>query len=227
MKLALDEKIKHRIIGIAVLVSIAVILLPAAYKQSAQKKHHELSMNIKLPSKPQVHELARKDEQAMFKEVKLARVTLEEVPLESQLPKLSRAKPLHQHQPISVIAEQKNLLPDVKEVNTAKSQESKVQVSTKQAKKNSPDHKSAKNAATDHQYSVQLAVFSHINNANALKKALDKKGYNAKIANILVHGKNMYKLYVGSVEKRDKAVQLKQQLAENFNLEGIVVKGVA
>jgi DedD protein len=238
MKLEFNDKIKHRLIGLAVLFSIALIFLPAAFKKSNQRLDNDLTMNIKLPPKPSVKTLAEKDEQVMFQHAKLAKVDLQAVPEESQLPQLSRAKPLEKHQlahnePVNNEPQLKkkgapkqqlvlNTKPELTVTNKQISSKKTLRINTSHHKQ---EKKTLSNKATS--YSVQLAVFSQYSNAASLKRSLLEKGYPVKITKLNKKGKTLYKVYVGEEDKQQQANRLKEKLALNYNLHGFVVKGVA
>ncbi len=92
MKLVMDEKLKHRLIGLAVIISLGAIFVPAMIKKSSQKLEDNFSVNINLPQKPIAPEVAVTDEDELFKTIKVSRVELTEVPGEKQLPRLVQAE---------------------------------------------------------------------------------------------------------------------------------------
>lgn len=109
MKLVMDEKLKHRLIGLAVIISLAAIFAPAVMRKSNQRAEDNFSVNVQLPAKPTSPEVAMTDEKEMFKTIKISRAELSPVSDEDQLPELAKAEPLKaepaQTPPESEIAE--------------------------------------------------------------------------------------------------------------------------
>lgn len=91
MKLVMDEKLKHRVIGLAVVISLGAIFAPAVMRKSNQPADN-FSVNVKLPPKPVLPTVSAADEQDMFKTIKVARVNVPSVPEEKQLPEIVRAE---------------------------------------------------------------------------------------------------------------------------------------
>ncbi|CAM4443790.1 MAG: Cell division protein DedD [Legionella sp.] len=76
MKLVMDEKLKHRIVGVSVILSLGAIFLPAMMKKSSQHLESNLSVNVQLPPKPIAPNVAVTDEEQMFKTIKIAKVNI-------------------------------------------------------------------------------------------------------------------------------------------------------
>ena len=95
MKLVIDEKLKHRLIGVAVIISLGAIFAPAMMKKSSQNMENNYSVRVKLPSKPAEPNVAISDEKEIFKTIKIAKVAIPDVSAESQLPELAKAEALH------------------------------------------------------------------------------------------------------------------------------------
>lgn len=74
-----DEKIKHRIIGLAVLISIALVFVPAMVKKSNQRLDRNMNLSLNLPPKPAFPHVEAVKPQVLFKTVKVAQVVLPEV----------------------------------------------------------------------------------------------------------------------------------------------------
>ena len=92
MKLVMDEKLKHRLIGIAVIISLGAIFAPAIVRKSSQHNENNFSVSVKLPPKPAIPKVSVADESEMFKTIKVARVDAVSATDEKQLPKLVRAE---------------------------------------------------------------------------------------------------------------------------------------
>lgn len=76
MKLVMNEKLKHRLVGISVILSLGAIFLPAMMKKSSQRLENNLSVNVQLPPKPVAPNVAVTDEEQMFKTIKIAKVNI-------------------------------------------------------------------------------------------------------------------------------------------------------
>lgn len=95
MKLVIDEKLKHRLIGVAVIISLGAIFAPAMMKKSNQNLENNYSLRVKLPSKPAEPNVAISDEKEVFKTIKIAKVEIPDVSAESQLPELAKAEAIN------------------------------------------------------------------------------------------------------------------------------------
>ena len=94
MKLVMDEKLKHRLIGLAVIISLGAIFAPAVMKKSSQHIDNNFSVNVKLPPKPIAPDVVLTDEKEMFKTIKVAKVEIPSVSEQRQLTELVKAEPV-------------------------------------------------------------------------------------------------------------------------------------
>lgn len=76
MKIVIDEKLKHRIVGFVVVLSLGAIFLPSMMKKSSQRFEHNFSVNVQLPPKPTAPKVAISDEKEMFETIKVAKVKI-------------------------------------------------------------------------------------------------------------------------------------------------------
>ncbi|MBN9229767.1 MAG: SPOR domain-containing protein [Legionella sp.] len=76
MKILMDDKLKHRLVGAAVILSLGAIFLPAMMKQSSQHFENNFSVHVKLPPKPATPHVAIANEDELFKTIKVAQVEL-------------------------------------------------------------------------------------------------------------------------------------------------------
>ena len=74
-----DEKFKHRMIGLAVLLSIALVFVPAMVKKSNQRLDRNMNLSLKLPPKPDFPNVVAVKPQVLFKTIKVAQVNIPEV----------------------------------------------------------------------------------------------------------------------------------------------------
>lgn len=245
----MDEKLKHRLVGLAVIISLGAIFAPAMMRKSSQKLEGHFSVNIKLPPKPVAPEVVTTDEEQLFKTIKVARVAIPGVPAEKQLPQLVQAEPLDVNEKISAnaVAVAKNQVianePIQLALSDSLSHDNKTPVERPIKKqKNNIESKVIVAAALKSRqlaakkpnrvlrpviksqvYAVQLASFSQINNAQSLVSRLKNKGYKATFTQI--KGKNgpIYKVYVGHSPSKVEVLRLKNQLASSMQLNGFVV----
>ncbi|MGC1182267.1 SPOR domain-containing protein [Legionella sp.] len=76
MKLVMNEKLKHRLVGFLVILSLGVIFLPAMMKKSSHHLESNFSVKVQLPPKPIPPQVAIIDEERMFKNIKVARADI-------------------------------------------------------------------------------------------------------------------------------------------------------
>lgn len=76
MKFSMDETMKHRIIGITVIISIIAVFLPALLKKGSERMDNR-HIAIQLPPEPEqmAHNMA--DEEKVFSSIKVAHVELQ------------------------------------------------------------------------------------------------------------------------------------------------------
>lgn len=79
MKLVLDDKAKHRLVGIAVLLSIIVVFAPAVLKKSQQRFEETVSVSVRLPPKPSLPRVSVSQPKALFQATKVATVDIPKV----------------------------------------------------------------------------------------------------------------------------------------------------
>jgi DedD protein len=154
----MEERVKHRIVGLAVIISIGVIFAPAVIRKSNQRMVEKTkTSNFHLPTRPVHPKVSVKDEEEVFKSVKVAHVSLDK-PASHPVKTIAKAQVLSQ--------------PIAKEVKLT---DSRIAVnSTSAAVKPAPvkKHESLKPAK---RYAVQLASFSRKSNANTLVSKLNKQ----------------------------------------------------
>lgn len=209
MKFSLDERVKHRLVGVVVLLAVATIFLPALMKKSNYHLDEKVNISVKLPEKPQLPKVAIPDQNAMFNTIQVAHVDL---PINRQQPKIS-----NQVKAVS-ISKSTNLAnaglivnPAIKQVATINSSLGNIS-----SKKLQPIKKDS--------YVVQLASFSKQKNAELLVTELKKKGYKASYMQSEKQGDKLYKVIVGTVAHKDAAKNLQKQLSQSVKINGLIVK---
>lgn len=212
MKFMMNERIKHRLTGIVVLVSIGVVFLPAMMKKSNQHFEENLSLSLKLPAKPIAPKVVIPQQTAMLKSVKVAHVELPPMPAAPHPAMIAKAESLSKN-PSSVLVKVEVPL---KSVLTAAVIPSKPVT-----------HEKAIAAAVVNNmkegYGIQLASFTQESNAEYLVARLRKQGYTASY-NVIKNKKGQfYQVVAGMGSKKDEAVNLKKKIATNLQLNGFLI----
>lgn len=249
MKLVMDEKLKHRLIGLAVIISLGAIFAPAVMKKSSQNLDSNLSVNVKLPAKPIPPDVVMTDEKELFRTIKVAKVEIAPVSSESHLPELVKAETIksdliNTDRAVNVArveTEVKSAPPVQLALNQAAKSTAKKAISVAALKpvKPAPVIASKQKAAVKAAkviakakvkpsikkdiYAVQLASFSQISNAQSLVNRLRGKGYKANFMKAPSRQGSVYKVYVGHSPSKNDVIKLKTQLASAMQLNGFVV----
>jgi DedD protein len=249
MKLVMDEKLKHRIVGLAVIISLGAIFAPAIMKKSIQHVDGNFSVNVKLPPKPLAPDVVLTDEKEMFKTIKVAKVEIPPVSDKRQLTELVKAEPVKSdlintnQKADTKVAGNGNAKPVHIALNEAANSTAKkiirvaatqtvtppltVALKQKTATRIIPVPKiaQAKNKPTVRKdiYAVQLASFAQLANAQALVSKLHSKGYKANYIRTKGRQGPVYKVYVGHSPRKIEVMKLKTQLASAMQLNGFVV----
>lgn len=253
MKLVLDERVKHRLIGLAVIISIGAIFAPAIIKKSNQRIDDNVSVSVQLPPKPIPPKVAMPEEDEMFETVKVAHVDIPDVPEEIAKPALAKAESLSEindvksaigpmvakakvepsklikQKPTVVAAATKVVTKraNIARVQTArKALPAKAQIAAKNIKKSTPVRiakKPTPKTTVQGRYAVQLATFSKQQNADSLVTRLRAKGYKASYNKVNTAQGTVYKVIVGPGHPKEQAKILQQQLASVMQIRGFLV----
>lgn len=246
MKLVLDEKIKHRLIGLAVILSIAAIFAPAVVKKSNQRLQNNMNISMQLPPKPGAPQVNVPDENAMFNKVQPATAEVPKMPDEHIVMKVAKAEQLSLTEEVKLpsrLVELKINVPNhiatPKAVVTSEPKVKKTLASNqvtppkviKKAKlivTNKPLINKAKKPlppvakATNH-YAVQLATFSQRQNAESLIEKLRQKGFKANYTPVKTAEGTLYRVVVGNTNQKIHAQILQKQLASVMQLKGFII----
>lgn len=251
MKLVMDEKLKHRLVGLAVIISLGAIFAPAMLKKSSQRLESNMSVNVKLPPKPVAPDVVLTDEKEMFKTIKVAKVEIQPVPEKRQLTELVKAEPVkseainikqiqqsaqnaaNKPNPVHLALNSganttaKNVIKLANVQNAKQPAKVALNKSTGNKVKEVKPVNVAKvsNSSTSKKdiYAVQLASFSQLSNAQALVTKLRGKGYKANFSKSVSRRGAIYKVYVGHSPYKMEVLKLKTQLASAMQLNGFVV----
>ncbi|WP_367607219.1 SPOR domain-containing protein [Legionella sp. W05-934-2] len=99
MKLTMDEAMKHRVVGIAVIISIALVFVPAMIKKNNQRLE-EKRIVVELPAKPPQPQMAEVNEPQVFAETRMAHVDLDTQSVLSHTEEQVKANPISEPKPI-------------------------------------------------------------------------------------------------------------------------------
>ena len=204
MKFVMDERLKHRLTGVVVVVSMAVVFLPAMMKQSNRHFEENINISLKLPTKPTPPKVTIPNQTAMLHSVKVAHVDIPNVIEQSRPSLIAKAEPLSK-KPTAVIATLEPVV--VKPVKLAP------------VKRNTVASVIAKNA-----YGIQLASFTQQRNAEYLVARLVKQGYVASYNKLKVKQGDFYQVVVGGINQKNEALNLQKKLATNMKLNGFIIK---
>jgi DedD protein len=212
----IEEKLKQRLVGAAVLVGLGVIFIPMLLDNSGNSGVSESA--IKAPSRPG----------DSFTSVPLAEKPAERAPPKLQepppLPSVARVEPPRLEVMSPVEPAEEGVAPrEVLEVDPAQvggGRASKAAQGVGKAPAPPPSAKAEKRAGT---HIVQLASFSSEEKAVVLKTRLRKRGYNAFVERIPVGGGKLFRVRIGPLSEL-KAKKLQAKLAKDINLQGMVIR---
>lgn len=222
MKFVMNERLKHRLTGVVVILSVAAIFVPAVMKRSNQHFEENINLSVRLPQKPTPPVAVAPSEKTLFQSVPVAKVTIpavEEAPKNIQL---SQAEPLrikssmaampsHMAEKSPVLTHKKvaslsSMLHPVEQLKPVVRKETRLGQNKKET------------------YAIQLASFTQQSNAQVLVNRLRSKGYNASYNKSTGKQGDMYKVIVSGLNQRDEAQHVQKQLADNLQLNGFIIK---
>lgn len=216
MKFVMDERFKHRLTGVIVIVSIAAIFLPAVMKKSNHHFEENVSLSVKLPAKPTPPKVAITDQKNLFQSVKVAHADVPVVVVAPRAAQIAKAEPLNIKSvvPAASLASKTTPSPKAKLIETAA-----VKAAAATPKKLAKSVELKKEM-----YAVQIASFSQKDNAQSLVTRLRSKGYIASYNKFIGKQGEYYKVVVGQLNQEHEAKNLQKKLATSMQLQGFVVK---
>lgn len=221
MKFVMDERVKHRLTGVVVILSIAVIFLPAMMKKSNQHFEENVSVSLKLPNKPVPPVVSIPRQSAMLKSVKVAHVDITTAVDEPYTSSIAKAEPLS----VSPAPAQAKVTMPAKALIASAVLPTKVASNKKTVlseKIVATTSKSIQNLKQG--YGVQLASFTQKRNAEYLVARLRKQGFVASYNKFNGKQGQFYQVVVGLVNQKDDAINLQKKLATNMQLNGFIIK---
>lgn len=215
MKRILSEQNKHRIIGVLVILSVLMLIMPAVMKKSTQRFEENLSVSLKLPARPMLPKVAVPSSKTMFKSVKVAKVDIPKAPSVPATSLIAKAEPLNKQTALL----QKSMIASV---NHQFKTVANKPVQTAQRETNAKKIALAANARSI--FSVQVATFVQQSNASHLVDQFKRQGFAATYHKINNEKGEFYRVVVGQLSEREQALSLQKKIASNMQLNGFVVK---
>ncbi len=216
MKRILSEQNKHRIIGVLVILSVLMLIMPAVMKKSTQRFEENLSVSLKLPARPILPKVAVPNSKALFKTVKVAKVDIPKAPSVPATSLIAKAEPLNRQTTVL----QKSMIASVNHQFKA------VANKPVQTAQRDIDVKKMALAAVNTRsvFSVQVATFVQQSNASHLVEQFKRQGFAASYHKINNDKGEFYRVVVGQLSEREQALNLQKKIASNMQLNGFVVK---
>lgn len=208
MKFLMDERLKHQLTGLIVILSAAIIFLPAMMKHSNRHFEDSMGISFKLPIKPVQPKVSIPNQNAMFQSVKALHIDMPIAAAEPSHPSIiAKAVPLSKP-PASEMAKIKPIIP-----------QSLPKVALVAVKK-----PAVASTANQINYGIQLATFSQQRNAEYLVERLRKQGVVATYKTLNGQQGQLYQVIAGHLDKKNDALNLQKKLAMNMQLNGYIVK---
>ncbi len=197
----MEQKLKERLVGAAVLVAIAVIFIPIVLNDSPEI---ESISGSNIPEKPEttfnsrIVPVIENDKKALLNTVESESIGSEEIQ-DNNDQDIVAEKLVSDHDKITddISVEREAIIDEVKD-------EVKVDVGLSA-------------------WIVQLGSFTEEDNAQSLNEKLRKAGYPAFVEPLKKNGKISYRVRVGPEIRRSEADLLLKNLKDKMKLDGIVV----
>ena len=192
----MDERLKQRLVGAAVLVSIAVIFAPMVLEKDSRPEKSITASNV--PSKPE----------AIFSS-RILPVQETELrdPQRLPAPAAAAAAPSSRHAPAG---------------SEASSESKAVRKAEPRPGERGKTANRAEAGLTA--WAVQLGSFAESGNALGLRDRLRTKGYAAFVETVKLNGGKSTRVYVGPELLRANALDAQKRLEREFGMKGLVVR---
>ena len=203
----MEQKLKERLVGAAVLVAVAVIFIPIIFTDSQDT---EVILGSNIPEKPEsnfnsrIVPVVESDDEPSSAPNDLEKVESENI--ESG-----------KSQNDAMVTEQKVVAEKV--ISASENKAEKQAIEQKQATTEVEGSATVGLSA----WIVQLGSFTEEDNAQSLNTKLRKAGYPSFVEPIKKDGKISYRVRVGPEIKRSEADALLKKLKDKMQLDGIVV----
>lgn len=197
----MEQKLKERLVGAAVLVAIAVIFIPIILNDAPET---DSISGTNIPEKPETNFNSRiipvieNNKKAILDKIESSSIVSEEDQSKSEQ---------------AIVVEK--ILSDKEKISD------KISVKKEAEKDDMQDKVKAEVGLSA--WIVQLGSFTDEDNAQSLNEKLRKAGYPAFVEPLKKNGKISYRVRVGPEIKRSDADLLLKNLKDKMNLDGIVV----
>lgn len=197
----MDEQLKQRLVGAAVLVLLAVIFVPMILDRPPEPE-----VRIEHPTLPP------RDETDFSSRI---------VPLTEPKTPLLEAEPRRE-----VVTERKPAAaaPPVETPAAVTAAAKAPETEKKPAPEPAPEPKAPTAESAPTGWAIQLGSFSSADNAVALRDKLKKLGYVAFIETARVEGKEITRVFVGPELAKERAGEMVKKLQADTDLKGMVVR---
>lgn len=197
MKKIWDERSKHRLVGVIVVLALMIIILPAMMRES--DKNFDEFTSYHVPKRPPLPNVSLVEKNAILRSVKVASVKLPKPGPQVHL-QIAKAAPLS---PKASQAE------NIQAASVALQQQQKHEEKTMRF---------------NEVFTIQLASFNKEVNAQALIHKLHAQGFAASQQIVKNPQGVVYQVIVGRVKQREQAIDLQKKLVDNTRLNGLIIK---
>ena len=197
MKKIFDERTKHRVVGVIVVLALMIIFLPAMMRES--DKNFDEFTSFKVPKKPEMPKVSFIEPKTILHSVKAVPVAVPKPTAPKHLD-IAEAQPISQH-----------ISPD-ESIQAAQEILKKLQIAER------------KSMRFNEVFTIQLASFTKEANAQALVNKLRLQGFAASKQTVKTSQGVVYQVIVGHVKQRGKAIDLQKKLVNNTQLNGLIIK---
>ena len=215
----MDEPLKHRLVGAAVLVSVAIIFIPLVLESPDEPEQETVSITI--PANPEEEFSSR-----------IIALEIPSTPVETNLPPSTReVRP-----PSAVQKNETSSTPHLPSDEDSEAKQSSRALVPRKAERTAPLKESAtkKSEATKQistssnvplaAWVVQLGTFSNAKNAVSLRDQLKAKGYASFIESTASKNGTLNRVLVGPEPRKGDAERLLQKLKQQLKLkDGLVI----
>jgi len=199
----MEQKLKERLVGAAVLVAVAVIIIPIILSDSPET---ESISGSNIPEKPESNFNSRIIP-VIEHDSKTSSIDTESNSIGSKDKQIKN----NQETVKGIVVEK---------IETINEKPAEIKSSKMESEVKEPEIKANVGLSV---WIVQLGSFSSEENAQSLNKRLRKAGYPAFVEPLNKNGQTSYRVRVGPEIKRSDAESLLKKLKDNMGMEGILV----
>jgi len=199
----MEQKLKERLVGAAVLVAVAVIIIPIILSDSPET---ESISGSNIPEKPESNFNSR-----IIPVIKHDGKTSSRDMQSNSIGSKDKQIKTNQETVKEIVVEK---------IETISEKTAEINSSIKENEVKEPEIEANVGLSV---WIVQLGSFSSEENAQSLNKKLRKAGYPAFVEPLNKNGQTSYRVRVGPEIKRSDAELLLKELKDNMGMEGILV----